>query len=510
MRKLSPARTRQRLTSFRAVLEKLGAVAVVGLVVLYFVHWAYYKFKPAVAAARPNQPLLVDTSSIAKAAAERELQGIHEIARDGIDDTVTAVVECSTTAGNLTIDVRSAWSPLGSAQYLKIVEKNLFEEMAFTRVCPRYITQYGRKYREPHTPDPLGLPPDPLGVIKDDPSMWGKRDMDFGYVFFAGSGTDSRFDEMVIALCDMKGCRTTGLGKAEWETPVGTIRKEGFAALRKIEDSGRPYPRLEMKGQHPKAGGPNIARLSLEKNYLTDNYPYLHYWKGCRVVSKDSHISRPLTVDHPESEQVHDDSLKQQKQQKKLRGADGTLKEQPPFNVLFKIATPTGEGTVVFEIKPDWAPLGAQRLKELVAARFFDEARFFRVIPRFMAQWGIGATPTKHREWSRKAIKDDAVKMSNSRGTITFATSGKDSRTTQLFVNFVDNKFLDKEGFAPVGRVIKGLDVIDSLYAGYGEGGKGDGLDGKGPSQGRIVSEGNDYLDSVFPKLSYIISTTFV
>jgi cyclophilin family peptidyl-prolyl cis-trans isomerase len=127
-----------------------------------------------------------------------------------------------------------------------------------------------------------------------------------------------------------------------------------------------------------------------------------------------------------------------------------------------------------------------------------------------MAQWGIGATPTKHREWSRKAIKDDAVKMSNSRGTITFATSGKDSRTTQLFVNFVDNKFLDKEGFAPVGRVIKGLDVIDSLYAGYGEGGKGDGLDGKGPSQGRIVSEGNAYLDSVFPKLSYIISTTFV
>jgi len=500
------------------VLEKIGAVAVVGLFLLYTAHWGYHKLKytVSIAAAPPTPPLLAETNSIKEAAAERELQGKHEIASDGIDDTVTAVVECSTTAGNLTIDVRSAWSPLGSVQYLKLVEKNLFEDLPFTRVCPKYITQYGRKYREPHTPDPLGLPPDPLRVISDDPSMWGKRDMDFGYVFFAGSGTDSRYDEMVIALCDMKGCRTTGLGKAQWETPVGTIRKEGFAVLRKIEDSGRPYPRLEMKGQHPKAGGPNIARLSLEKNYLTDNYPYLHYWKGCRVVSEDVHISRPLTVDHPESEQVHEErSLKQQKQQQKqqpkLRGADAmALAEQPSFNVLFKIATPKGEGTVVFEIMPAWAPLGAQRLKELVAAGFFDEARFFRVIPRFMAQFGIGSTPIKHREWSRKAIKDDAVKVSNSRGTITFATSGKDSRTTQLFVNFVDNKFLDKEGFAPVGRVIKGLDVIDSLYGGYGEGGKGDGSDGKGPSQGRIVNEGNAYLDSVFPKLSYIVSTSFV
>ena len=180
-------------------------------------------------------------------------------------DRVTDVVQCATSRGNLTIDVRRQWSPLGVEQYLKLVKLGQFDDLPFTRVCPRYITQFGRKWREPGSVNPLQ---GKIQVIKDDPSLWGKRDMDFGYVFFAGSGANSRYDEMVVALCPMKGCRQTGLGHADWETPVGTIRKEGFETLNAIMASGKPYPRLEMHGQHPQASGPSPARMMKEKDYL--------------------------------------------------------------------------------------------------------------------------------------------------------------------------------------------------------------------------------------------------
>jgi cyclophilin family peptidyl-prolyl cis-trans isomerase len=101
---------------------------------------------------------------------------------------------------------------------------------------------------------------------------------------------------------------------------------------------------------------------------------------------------------------------------------------------------------------------------------------------------------------------DDPVVGSNKRGFVSFATSGKDSRTTQMFINLVDNKNLDGMGFAPFARVTAGMDVVDALYSGYGEGGAGDGSDGRGPSQARVQAEGNKYLKSVFPKLSYIAS----
>lgn len=99
---------------------------------------------------------------------------------------------------------------------------------------------------------------------------------------------------------------------------------------------------------------------------------------------------------------------------------------------------------------------------------------------------------------------------SNRRGTITFATSGKNTRSSQIFFNLVDNGFLDKEGFAPFAEVVSGMQHIDALYNGYGEGGRGDGKDGKGPNQGRVVREGNEYLDKLFPKLSYIVTAAVV
>lgn len=154
----------------------------------------------AVAASTPSPKSSIDLAAEAFAKAQQ-----HEIARDGIDDTVTAVVECATSAGNVTIDVRSGWSPRGAGQFLELVDLGLFSDLPFTRVCPKYIAQYGRRHG-------YRLPPH-VRVIADDPPMWGKRDMDFGYVFFAGSGRDSRMDEMVTALCDQRGCRQSGLGK---------------------------------------------------------------------------------------------------------------------------------------------------------------------------------------------------------------------------------------------------------------------------------------------------------
>jgi len=158
----------------------------------------------------------------------------------------------------------------------------------------------------------------------------------------------------------------------------------------------------------------------------------------------------------------------------------------------------------VLEVHPDWAPLGAARFRELIEADFFKGLRFFRVISGFMAQFGIHGNPKIAAEWKTKTLKDDPVKGSNSRGMVSFATSGKDSRTTQMFINFGDNANLDGMGFSPFAKVKSGgMDVVDKIFKGYGEGAPS----GKGPEQGRIQSEGNKYLKRSFPNLSYIIST---
>ena len=125
-----------------------------------------------------------------------------------------------------------------------------------------------------------------------------------------------------------------------------------------------------------------------------------------------------------------------------------------------------------------------------------------------MAQTGMHGDPAVGKKWRKENIKDDKVTQSNKRGSVTFAMAGPNTRTTQLFFNFVHNKFLDSQGFAPFATVESGMNYIDALYNVYGEGGRGDGKDHKGPSQGRINQEGNEYLNKVFPNLSYIISAT--
>lgn len=160
----------------------------------------------------------------------------------------------------------------------------------------------------------------------------------------------------------------------------------------------------------------------------------------------------------------------------------------------------TTAGTFVVEVHRDWAPLGAERFKQLVTSGYFDGARFFRVVSGFMAQFGVAGDPAVTAKWRDKRLVDDPVKKSNVRGMLTFATAGPGTRTTQLFINYRDNSFLDSQGFAPIGEVIEGMDVVDKFYSAYGDGPPR----GRGVDQGRLQAEGNAYLEREFPKLDYV------
>lgn len=160
-------------------------------------------------------------------------------------------------------------------------------------------------------------------------------------------------------------------------------------------------------------------------------------------------------------------------------------------------------GQFTVEVDETWAPLGAERFLGLVRDGFFSEVRFFRVVtkPRpFIVQFGISGDAHTAAKWKSNTIKDDKVTQSNKRGTLTFATSGPNSRTTQLFVNLADNAFLDNQGFSPIGVVTEGLESVDKINDQYGE----------APDQGRIQREGNTYLEQRFPELDYIKSATIV
>jgi peptidyl-prolyl cis-trans isomerase A (cyclophilin A) len=167
---------------------------------------------------------------------------------------------------------------------------------------------------------------------------------------------------------------------------------------------------------------------------------------------------------------------------------------------VFRANFETSKGSYIVEVTRDWSPLGADRFYTLVKSGFFDNARFFRVIPSFMVQFGLAANPAENKKWGN--LTDDAVKESNKPGYISFATAGPGTRTTQVFINFGDNARLDGQGFSPFGKVVSGMDVVQQLYSEYGEGAP----QGAGPAQDQIQGLGNAYLEKDFPKLDYIKS----
>jgi cyclophilin family peptidyl-prolyl cis-trans isomerase len=168
---------------------------------------------------------------------------------------------------------------------------------------------------------------------------------------------------------------------------------------------------------------------------------------------------------------------------------------------VFRVDFDTSKGPVVVEIHRDWAPNGVDHFYTLVKTGYYDGTRFYRVLRDFVAQFGIAADPGTNALWSNASIPDDRVRQSNVRGTLTYAaTSMPNSRTTQLFFNLRNNSPLDAKGFAPIGKVVSGMDAVDSFYNSYGE----TSPSGQGPDPTKMEQQGNSYLDDHFPRLDYI------
>lgn len=170
---------------------------------------------------------------------------------------------------------------------------------------------------------------------------------------------------------------------------------------------------------------------------------------------------------------------------------------------VYKAKFVTTKGEFVVEVHREWAPNGADRFYNLVKSGFYNDASFFRVIPKFVVQFGMNAKPSVEAVWQKANIRDDAVKQSNKKGYLVFATAGPNTRTTQVFINLSDNTSLDAQGFSPFGMVVEGMDVVEKFYSGYGD-------PPRGPDQGMVASHGKAYLDKNFPQLDSIKTATIV
>jgi len=167
---------------------------------------------------------------------------------------------------------------------------------------------------------------------------------------------------------------------------------------------------------------------------------------------------------------------------------------------VYQVKLATTKGDIVVEVTRAWAPVGADRFYNLVKHGFYNDASFFRIVPGFVVQFGLSGNPEVNAAWKNANLKDDPVTQSNKPGTLTFATAGPNTRTTQLFINLGNNGPLDGQGFAPFGQVTSGMDVVQKLYSGYGE----------QPDQGSITRLGKAYVDSNFPKIDRIETATII
>ena len=179
-------------------------------------------------------------------------------------------------------------------------------------------------------------------------------------------------------------------------------------------------------------------------------------------------------------------------------------KEQAPD--VYRVNMETTAGDFIIEVRREWAPRGADRFYNLVKIGYFNDVAFYRVLTGFMAQAGMHGDPAVSRVWLNARLRDDPVKESNTKGMVTFATGGPDTRTAQFFINYGDNSYLDASGFSPFGKLVEGFESVKKLYSGYGEGEP----NGKGPAQAKLYRRGSDYLKGEFPKMDYITGATVV
>ncbi|MBT8487622.1 MAG: peptidylprolyl isomerase [Gemmatimonadetes bacterium] len=170
----------------------------------------------------------------------------------------------------------------------------------------------------------------------------------------------------------------------------------------------------------------------------------------------------------------------------------------------YRVTLETTAGDVVIHVYRQWAPLGADRFYNLAKGGFYDDSRIYRIVPGFMAQFGLNADPYVNQVWKKEFLVDDPVAESNTRGRVAFAKGGRHTRTTEVFISYKDNSALDDEGFAPFGEVVDGMDVVDAFYSEYGDGPPR----GEGPYQAMAQARGNEYLDAEFPELTRILKAT--
>jgi peptidyl-prolyl cis-trans isomerase A (cyclophilin A) len=208
------------------------------------------------------------------------------------------------------------------------------------------------------------------------------------------------------------------------------------------------------------------------------------------------------TTKKPTSTTAHSTTTAPKSSASLLNPASLKLQAPPVFSAKFT----TSKGDFVVEVTRAWSPRGADRFYNLVKYHFFDGTAFFRVLPGFVVQFGISTRPDVSRVWEPARIPDDPVTQSNTRGMLTFATGGPNTRTTQVFINLADNTNLDSMGFSPFGKVVSGMDVVEKFYSEYGEGAPS----GNGPDQGRMQQEGKAYLDKSFPLLDTIKTAVIV
>ena len=189
---------------------------------------------------------------------------------------------------------------------------------------------------------------------------------------------------------------------------------------------------------------------------------------------------------------------------KKAESTPAPAKEEPVPGI-YHVKLDTSKGLVDIEVHRDWAPRGADQFYRLTKSGFYKDARFFRVVHDFVVQFGISGDPQTSALWATGMIPDDPVKEHNVKGAVTFAKRGPDTRTTQIFINLADNrKALDGLGFAPIGKVVDGMDAVEKFYSFYGDMPPA----GQGPDPDKIQAQGNDYLDAHFPRLDFIKKAT--
>ncbi len=166
----------------------------------------------------------------------------------------------------------------------------------------------------------------------------------------------------------------------------------------------------------------------------------------------------------------------------------------------YRVRVETSEGAFTIAVTRSLAPRGADRFYELVTIGYFDGVRFFRMTPEFIAQFGAHGDPAVNAKWNEATMPDEPMRTSNTRGTVAFAASGPNSRAVQLFVSTGDNarKLDGQRLFAPIGKVVEGMEVVDRLNAEYGE----------EPNHSRIIRQGNAYLQKWFPALDSIVTAT--